>query len=73
MRGGLVVQAGRNGGARLFFAAGFAQCVLAQLRGGFGASIVAVLAVADGAHRVAVVERRVIGFADEDGGIRWSC
>ena len=69
MRGGLVVQAGRDGGARLFFAAGFAQCVLAQLRGGFGASIVAVLAVDDGARGVAVIEPRVIGFADEDGRI----
>ena len=67
MRGGLVVQAGWDVGARLFFAAGFAERVLAQLRGGFGASIVAVLAVADGARGVAVIERRVIGFADEDG------
>ena len=55
MGGGLLVKAGRDGGVRLFLAAGFAQRVLARLGGGFGASIVAVLAVTDSARGVAVI------------------
>jgi hypothetical protein len=42
---GIMVKAKRDNGVRLFLTAGFAQRVLAQIGGGFGPSIAAVLGV----------------------------